>query len=78
MSNVKSGNKRLMITLPESLVGRLERDTSDRGLNLTKSARIQLALESELNRSIHSAGMVSQEATKCSEAVNTEEKDDVE
>ncbi|WP_270337567.1 hypothetical protein [Streptococcus infantarius] len=40
-----------MVTLPEKLVERLERDTEERGLNLTKSARIQLALEHELSNS---------------------------
>lgn len=49
MSNVKEGNVRIMVTLPEKLVERLERDTEERGLDLTKSARIQLALEHELN-----------------------------
>ena len=51
MSNVKEGNVRIMVTLPEKLVGRLERDTKERGLDLTKSARIQLALENELSKS---------------------------
>lgn len=51
MGTAKSGNKRLMITLPKKLVQKLEDDTSRRGLNLTKSARIQLALEKELQRS---------------------------
>lgn len=51
MSNVKEGNVRIMVTLPEKLVERLERDTEERGLNLTKSARIQLALEHELSNS---------------------------
>lgn len=51
MGEAKSGNKRLMITLPKKLVRKLEDDTSKRGLNLTKSARIQLALEKELQRS---------------------------
>ena len=49
MGEAKSGNKRLMITLPKKLVRKLEDDTRKRGLNLTKSARIQLALEKELN-----------------------------
>ena len=51
MSNVKEGNVRIMVTLPEKLVERLERDTEERGLDLTKSARIQLALENELSKS---------------------------
>lgn len=51
MGEAKSGNKRLMITLPKKLVQKLEDDTSKRGLNLTKSTRIQLALEKELQRS---------------------------
>lgn len=50
MGKTKSGNKRVMVTLPVSLLTRLERDTKERGLNLTKSARIQLAIEHELNR----------------------------
>lgn len=41
--------KRIMVTLPEELVDRLERDTTRRGLNLTKSNRIQLMLEKELS-----------------------------
>ena len=49
MGEAKSGNKRLMITLPKKLVRKLEDDTRKRGWNLTKSARIQLALEKELN-----------------------------
>ena len=49
MGEAKSGNKRLMITLPKKLVRKLEDDTRKRGLNLTKSAQIQLALEKELN-----------------------------
>lgn len=53
MSNVKEGNVRIMVTLPEKLVERLERDTEERGLDLTKSARIQLALEYELNSNIN-------------------------
>ena len=40
--------KRIMVTLPEELVDRLEKDTMRRGLNLTKSNRIQLMLEREL------------------------------
>lgn len=48
MGKVKEGNKRLMITLPESLIDRLEDDTVRRGLDLSKSTRIQLALEKEL------------------------------
>ncbi len=51
MSNVKEGNVRIMVTLPKKLVERLERDTKERGLDLTKSARIQLALEHELSNS---------------------------
>lgn len=43
--------KRIMVTLPEELVERLERDTLRRGLNLTKSNRIQLMLEKELAES---------------------------
>lgn len=50
MGNVKEGNVRIMVTLPKKLVGRLERDTKERGLDLTKSARIQLALENELSK----------------------------
>lgn len=48
MGNVKSGNKRLMVTLPLPLIKRMEKNIKDRGLNLTKSALIQLALEKEL------------------------------
>lgn len=51
MGKAKPGNKRLMITLPEKLVNKLEQDTTERGLDLTKSARIQLALEKELQKS---------------------------
>lgn len=43
--------KRIMVTLPEELVDRLENDTKRRGLNLTKSSRIQLMLERELAES---------------------------
>lgn len=43
--------KRIMVTLPEELVDRLEIDTKRRGLNLTKSNRIQLMLERELTES---------------------------
>lgn len=43
--------KRIMVTLPEELVQRLEDDTARRGLNLTKSNRIQLMLEKELAES---------------------------
>lgn len=56
MGEAKSGNKRLMITLPKKLVRKLEDDTRKRGLNLTKSARIQLALEKELNNGYQSVG----------------------
>lgn len=42
--------KRIMVTLPEELVDRLEKDTMRRGLNLTKSNRIQLMLEKELSK----------------------------
>ena len=50
MGKAKDGNKRLMITLPKKLVSRLENDTRERGLGLTKSARIQLALENDLKK----------------------------
>lgn len=51
MDDVKEGNRRIMVTLPEELIKRLEDDTTRRGLNLTKSNRIQLALETELAKS---------------------------
>lgn len=51
MGKVKDGNKRIMITLPESLIDKLEKDTAKRGLDLSKSTRIQLALEKELKTS---------------------------
>ena len=51
MNDVKDGNRRIMVTLPEELIKRLEDDTTRRGLNLTKSNRIQLALEKELANS---------------------------
>lgn len=47
---MKDGNRRIAITLPEKLIKRLEEDTKKRGLDMTKSVRIQLALEEELNR----------------------------
>lgn len=49
MSKVRAGKKRLMITLPIPLIQRLEQDTLRRGLGLTKSVRIQLAIERELD-----------------------------
>lgn len=51
MGTIKKGNKRLLITLPEKLIEQLEADTRVRGLNLSKSARIQLAIEDELRKS---------------------------
>lgn len=53
MATIKGGNKRLMITLPVSLIDKLEQDTKERGLDITKSARIQLALEKDLNSTEH-------------------------
>lgn len=50
MGKARQGNRRLMITLPNALIDRLEQDTQARGLALTKSARIQLALENELSQ----------------------------
>lgn len=72
MGQARDGNKRVMITLPVSLVERLESDTERRGLGLTKSARIQLALENELaNRD--AAGSVEQ-SSSCEN--NNEETED--
>lgn len=50
MENKKPATtKRFFVTLPIELIERLEQDSIDRGLNISRSVQIQLAIEKALN-----------------------------
>lgn len=55
MTNSKT-KRRIMVTLSKNLIARMEEDISNRGLTITKSTWLELAIEHELNRNKNDKG----------------------